>query len=131
MIALDTNVLVRLLVQDDPKQSKAVRNLLDGLSEDNPGFICREVMVELVWVLERAYKLTRAQIAPAIEGLLSSHELITEEAERVGEAVAHYTAGGAGFSDQMILAAARSSQSKTLVTFDQALAKSEGAELLV
>ena len=130
MIALDTNVLVRLLVQDDPKQFKAVDDLLDSLSEDEPGFICREVMVELIWVLERAYKLTRRQIAPAVEGLLSSRELAVEEAERVSQALALYTAGGPGFSDQMILAAARSSQSKMLVTFDQALAKSDGAQLL-
>ena len=61
-------------------------------------------MAELVWALERAYKLTRAQIAPAIEGLLSSRELIIEEAERVGEALALYTAGGPGFSDQMYAA---------------------------
>lgn len=130
MIALDTNVLVRLLAQDDPNQSKAVEDLINGLSEEEPGFICREAIVELVWVLERAYKLGRAQIVPAIEGLLSSRELIVEEAERVGEALALYAAGKPGFSDQMILAAARASESKVLVTFDQSLAKSDGAQLL-
>ena len=130
MIALDTNVLVRLLAQDNPNQSKAVEDLINGLSEEEPGFICREVIVELVWVLERAYKLGRAQIVPAIEGLLSSRELIVEEAERVGEALALYAAGTPGFSDQMILAAARASESKVLVTFDQSLAKSDGAQLL-
>lgn len=130
MIALDTNVLVRLLAQDDPNQSKAVEDLINGLSEEEPGFICREAIVELVWVLERAYKLGRAQIVPAIEGLLSSRELIVEEAERVGEALALYAAGKPGFSDQMILAAARVSESKVLVTFDQSLAKSDGAQLL-
>lgn len=48
MIALDTNVLVRLLAQDDPNQSKAVEDLINGLSEEEPGFICREAIVELV-----------------------------------------------------------------------------------
>ena len=50
MIALDTNVLVRYLVADDARQAKAARLLLEGLTTEHPGFICREVIVELVWV---------------------------------------------------------------------------------
>ncbi len=84
MIALDTNVLVRFLVQDDPTQGQAAAELVDGLTEQEPGYICREVIVELVWVLERAYKMTRAQIAPAVEGLLTSREFVVEDADRVG-----------------------------------------------
>ncbi len=130
MIALDTNVIVRMLVQDDPKQSKAVQSLIEALTEDEPGYICREVVVEIVWVLERAYGLSRAEIVPAIEGLLSSHELIVEEADRVGTALGRYAEGGAGFSDQMILAAARAAQCNVLATLDKQLGKLTGAALL-
>lgn len=60
MIALDTNVLVRYLVDDDAEQARAARKLLEGLAAERPAFICREVMIELVWVLQRAYRLPRS-----------------------------------------------------------------------
>ncbi len=75
MIAIDTNVLVRFLTQDDAKQSAAATNFMSGLSEVNPGFICREVMVGLCWVLERAYGCSRSEVATGLEGLLSASEL--------------------------------------------------------
>ena len=55
MIALDTNVLVRYLVDDDAEQAQAARTLLEGLTAERSGFVCREVIVELVWVLQRTY----------------------------------------------------------------------------
>ena len=58
MIALDTNVLVRYLVADDAGQAEAAQALLAGLTAERPGFVCREVAVELVWVLERAYRFS-------------------------------------------------------------------------
>ena len=63
MIALDTNVLVHYLVRDDTEQGETARALMESLTEDRPGYICREVAVELVWVLERAYGYSRDQIA--------------------------------------------------------------------
>jgi predicted nucleic-acid-binding protein len=54
VIALDTNVLVRFLVQDDPSQAHLAGEIIDQLTEEAPGFVSREVLIELVWVLERA-----------------------------------------------------------------------------
>ncbi|WP_120632531.1 PIN domain-containing protein [Ruegeria sp. EL01] len=130
MIALDTNVLVRFLVQDDAAQGQAAADLVGGLTEQEPGYICREVIIELIWVLERAYKMTRAQIIPAIEGLLASRELVVEHAGRVGLALSRYVAGGAGFSDQMIRLAAEDAGCEYLVTFDRALAREQTVQLL-
>lgn len=130
MIALDTNILVRFLVQDDPKQGKAAADLIDGLTEQEPGHICREVIVELVWVFERAYKMTRAQIVPVIEGLLTSREFVVEAADRVGLALARYGSGGAGFSDRMILLASVDADCACLATFDKTLARDQGVQLL-
>ena len=129
MIALDTNVIVRFLVQDDPAQGRQAQTLMAGLTTDAPGFLCCEVMVELVWVLERAYRFSRAEIAAAVEGLLEAAEVHIETADRVGLAINRYRAGGPGFADQMILLAATAQGCRTLVTFDLALAASPGGSL--
>ena len=63
MLALDTNVILRYLVRDDEAQAEAANSLLESLTAERPGFICREVIIELVWILERAYRFTRSQIA--------------------------------------------------------------------
>ncbi len=130
MIAVDTNVLVRFLTQDDPDQARAATGFMNGLCESDPGFISREVMVELVWVLERAYGFSRAEIAGALEGLLSVTELEVEVADDVGRAVFQYREGGFGFADLMIAAAARRMDAVPLVTFDRKAARIAGVELL-
>ena len=60
MTAVDTNVLVRYLVRDILELAEAARDLLESLTVERPGFICREVAIETVWVLERSYRLPRA-----------------------------------------------------------------------
>lgn len=119
MIGLDTNVIVRFLVQDDPVQSQQAVALMGALSADHPGYLCREVMVELVWVLERAYRLSRAEIAQALDGLLAAQELRIEAEETIGLAVERYRQGGAGFSDQMIALASRQAGCDAIYSFDR------------
>lgn len=130
MIAIDTNVLVRFLTQDDPEQGAIARRLFSDLSLDNPGFISREVMVELVWVLERAYRYTRAEIATALEGLLAAAELELEASDDIGASLYTYRDQGFGFADLMIAAAARRAGAEHLVTFDRKAARLPGVELL-
>lgn len=130
MIALDTNVLVRFLVRDDEKQATTANNLLSSLTVEAPGFVCREVVVELVWVLERAYGFPRDQIADVLEQLVSTEVLAIESADEVAQAAFRYRAGGAGFSDLMILAAAERAQALPMYTFDQMTAQQEGVTLL-
>ena len=83
MIALDTNVLVRYLVRDDTRQAEAARTLLESLTAERPGYVCREVAVELVWVLERAYGLARDQIATILEELVATEGWWLEDADDV------------------------------------------------
>ena len=130
MIALDTNVLVRFLTQDDPVQSRAASDLITGLTAEAPGFVCREVMVELVWVLERAYGLDRAQVAAAIEGLLAATEIEVEAADDVGSALYRYRDDGFGFADLMIAAASRRAGAAVLATFDRKAAQLVGVQLI-
>jgi len=59
MIGLDTNVVVRYLVQDDPVQSARAADLIEQqLTERNPGFLCIVALAELAWALERAYRIS-------------------------------------------------------------------------
>lgn len=130
MIALDTNVLVRYLVRDDLKQTESARALLEALTAEYPGFVCREVTVELVWVLERAYDFPRDRIAAVMEGLVSSEGLFVEAADDVARAALRYRTSNVGFSDLMIAAAAERAGALPLYTFDRKAARIEGAALL-
>lgn len=130
MIALDTNVLVRFLVRDDEKHAAAANELLSSLTVEEPGFVCREVVVELVWVLERAYGFPRDQIADVLEHLVSTEVLVIETAEDVALTAFRYRAGGVGISDLMILAAAERAEALPVYTFDRKAARQEGVTLL-
>ncbi len=123
-------MLVRYLVNDDPEQAQAARALLEGLTPDSPGYICREVLVEMVWVLGRAYQFSRSQIAFVLDQLGSTDGLIVEAGDDVAHAATRYGIGGADFSDLMILAAAERAGAWPLYTFDRDLARVDGAELV-
>ncbi len=129
MISLDTNVVVRYLVADDAQQAAAARSLIDSLTPGEPGFISREVVIEIVWVLERAYRLERAQISEVLLELLATDSLVLETPGDVARAASAYRRGDAGFSDLMILAAARRQSALPLYTFDRRLARLAGAVL--
>ena len=111
MIALDTNVLVRYLVRDDERQAESARALLESLTTERSGYVCREVVVELVWVLERAYGVARERIATILQELVATESLVVETSGDVARAALSYRAGGPGFSDLMILAAAERGRS--------------------
>ena len=130
MTGLDTNVLVRFLVRDDPDQAAQATALISGLTMAEPGFVCREVLVELVWVLERAYGLARSDIARALDGLLDAQELVIEAADRVAVAVDRYRKGGAGFSDQMVALASQAAKCQETATFDRRAMGIPGMRLL-
>ena len=130
MIALDTNILVRFLTRDDPAQSALAADLIESLTADAPGYLCREVVLETTWVLERAYRYPRAEVALAIEGLLAAPELVIETADDVGAALLTYAQGNVGFADLMVATAARRAGAERLVTFDRRAANRPGVELL-
>jgi predicted nucleic-acid-binding protein len=130
MTSLDTNVIIRYLVGDNAEQSKAARDLIDRLTSDNPGFICREVAIETAWVLERSYRFTRDQVAYALMDLTASDTLLVENSDDVAAAAHRYRQGGPGFSDLMILSAAERAGATPLQTFDHRLARMPGAILL-
>ena len=79
MIGLDTNVLVRHLVQDDPAQSHAATQVITKrCTRDEPGFINRIVLCELVWVLESAYGYSKDTIVVVLDKILRTSQLKIE-----------------------------------------------------
>ena len=130
MIALDTNVLVRFLTQDDDAQFQLAAGLIEGCTRDVPGYVCREVMIELVWVLERAYKYSREEIAEALLSIVTASQLSVENAQDIASVVTLYRKKGYDFADLMIRQAAQRTENRVLKTFDQKLARLDGVELL-
>ncbi len=130
MLALDTNILVRYFANDIPAQAEAARSLIGNLTLGNQGFICREVVLEVVWVLERSYGFFRAKIANDLMDLMEEDGIVLENAEDVREAVIQYRESTDDFSDLLILAAAQRADATPLYTFDRRLARLQGATLL-
>ncbi len=130
MIALDTNVLLRFLLRDDEEQAEAAERLMRQLTLEEPGFISREVMVELVWALEYTFRFGRDQIATVLNELVNAAAVEVEWASDVVEAAGGYRRGGADFADRMIAAAARRAGAVPLYTFDRKAARLPDVTLL-
>jgi predicted nucleic-acid-binding protein len=127
MIALDTNVLVRFLVEDDAAQLAKVRRLLQKTVESNSFcYISDVVMCELVWVLERSYKVRRAEIGRGLGSLLRANSLTFSSSERLARALEAYVAGRGDFADYLIREHARASGCEAVATFDGNLLKEPG-----
>jgi predicted nucleic-acid-binding protein len=121
--SIDTNVLVRLLVQDDAEQSaRAVALLRKILSEDGV-WISLIVIVETVWVLRSGYKFSKEKIVTVIREFLSIDGVFVDRKPAVEEALGMFESGPADFSDYLILGSARSAKALPLWTFDQRLAR--------
>lgn len=130
MIALDTNILVRFLTRDDPQQSSLVDALTATLDADNRGFVGRDVMLELVWVLRKGYGFRRMEIARALQALMEAEEFAIEDETAIHQALDAYAQGGPGFADHLILHVSRARGCRTLATLDRKLAQLDGVTLL-
>ena len=131
MSGLDTNVVVRYLAQDDPKQSPIAARLMEKtLSSDEPGFISLVVLAEVIWVLVSLYSVDRAGVAEVVTGLLTIEQLRVESAELVWRAKRRYEVSKADFSDALIAECAVAAGCKRAVTFDRTAAATTGFELL-
>lgn len=123
MIGLDTNVLVRYIMQDDPKQSSKATRLMESLTSDQPGFVPLVAVVELVWVLSSSYGVSRDQMVEALDLLLRSKEIVVDRAELVLQAQRRFAKGGADFADCLIERIAQAHGCQRTMTFDTGAAK--------
>jgi predicted nucleic-acid-binding protein len=131
MIGLDTNVLVRCIMQDDSKQSPKATRLIESFTNDQPGFVPLVAVVELVWVLSSSCGLSREQVAEALDLLLCSKELVIDRADLVLQAQRRFAQGGADFADCLIERIARAQGCDTAMTFDAGAVKAAGMTLVV
>lgn len=130
MIGLDTNVLVRYIMQDDPKQSPKATRLIEGLTAEEPGFVPLVSIVELVWVLSSVYSLSRQQVSSTLELLLRSKEIILDRADQVLQAQRRFNSGSVDFADCLIERIANHAGCATTMTFDAGAVKSAGMTLI-
>ena len=131
MIGIDTNLLLRLIVGDEPKQAVMAREFLRGrCSADEPGYVCHIVLVELVWTLARAYGYPRERIAAAIEQILGTAQLDVESSGDVAAAVKDYRRGAADFANCLLVRVNAATGCTHTVTFDRKAAKLPGFKLL-
>jgi len=122
MIALDTNVLVRFLVADDPVQARRARSLVERLDDDEErGFVPDIVLRELVWVLSRSYGFDRSRISAVLTDLASARQLCFESVERIVRTISAYSSGRGDFADHLIREHARESGCECVATFDRKL----------
>jgi predicted nucleic-acid-binding protein len=126
MRSVDTNVLVRLVTRDDEKQVAAAEAFVE-----RGAWVPQLVLAEAAWVLSAVYDLDARAIATAVEMLLNHRDLTLEGPEVVASAVEVFRKRPAlGFSDCLMLEAARKAGHLPLGTFDRGLGRLEGAETL-
>jgi predicted nucleic-acid-binding protein len=131
MTGLDTNILIRYLTQDDPMQSVKANEIFERrLTRTNPGFVSIVVMVEAVWVLDRAYGLTGQEIANTVERLLQVEVLVIENEQEVFTAMLALKQGHGTFVDALIAELGTRAGCTRTLTFDQKAVRLPGFELV-
>jgi predicted nucleic-acid-binding protein len=130
MTGLDTNVLVRYIMQDDPRQSPRATRLIESLDADRPGFVSLVSIVELYWVLTSCYELTHDQVRQALDALLRTKQIIVDRADQVLRALRAFENGKADFADCLIERTAAAAGCKETMTFDADAARHAGMALI-
>ncbi len=131
MPALDTNVLVRYLVQDDSGQLAAAKRLIGRcVAESNSLFVPVTVTLELEWVLRASFGFTKDDVLQALSNLFSAAELTFESERAVEVALQLYRDGPVDFADCLHIALAAQAGEQPLWTFDKGAARISGAQLI-
>lgn len=116
MIAIDTNIIVRLLTVDDPEQFKVATAAIRGQEL----FLCKTVLLESEWVLRFTYRFRREAICAGFEKLLGYQNLQVEDQDAVLRSLFWYSQG-MDFADALHLASCANAE--RFLTFDRSLAQ--------
>ena len=127
MIGLDTNVLVRYLVEDDPRQCALASALIDRVvANDETLFVSDVVVCETVWVLSISYRIERTEIVALLRDLFRARHLEFLATDQLVRALDAYIAGRGDFADYLIREHARAAECESVATFDKVLLKESG-----
>lgn len=127
MIALDTNVLVRFLVEDDPVQAAKATALIEkAISEDTTLFVSEVVLCETVWVLTSRYCFSRVEVVAVLRRLLDAEHLSFPAPEQHARALDAFSNGKGDFADYVIREQGLAAGCAAVAIFDQALLKEAG-----
>lgn len=131
MQGLDTNVLVRFLLRDDPRQAKAAKAAIDdALASGTPLFLSLLVVLETEWVLRTCANLRKPAIIGVFKQLLESRDLNFEDEAALEEALYQYEDSGAEFADCLLISRYLRLGCRSMLTFDAKAARLPGTELL-
>jgi predicted nucleic-acid-binding protein len=131
MKGLDTNVLVRYLTQDDPKQAAIATREIEGAADSGEKMLIQPVVLcELVWVLESAYDFAKSDILTVLERVLRTAQFEIGDKDTVWQALADYRSGKGDFSDYYLGRANRRGGAETTLSFDTALKGSPHFQIL-
>ena len=131
MIALDTNILVRLVLHDDEAQARAAERLVvKARREQTHLFVADVVWCELVWVLTRRAGLSREDIADALDQLLRTELIAVSVPSVIERALSAYRNGKGDFADYLVREQARALDAREVVTFDRALKGEDGFRVM-
>lgn len=130
MIGLDTNVVIRYLVQDEPAQSAAASALIETFTEGQPGYVSLVTLIEVYWVLGRAYAVPRAECLDLIHGLVDSRELVIGHDDVARAALSAAAADGVDFADAVIAELGRAAGCEHTSTFDRRATRHPAMHLL-
>ena len=130
MQAFDTNVVVRLVLGDDPQQAALAADIWRNSLAQGDSYLSQIVLIELAWVLAASAKLSRDRIASELHRLISIDGIVIEHESLVLEALACYQHSSADFSDCLILASAREADALPVHTFDRRFSQQAGVLLV-
>jgi predicted nucleic-acid-binding protein len=122
LIALDTNVLVRYLVEDEPRQTAEAARLIERAAASGETLLITQIVLcELVWVLSFAYELPRREIAAVLHQLRRAAGVVVEGADQAQRALVSYERGRGDLADFLIAEQAMAHGCSAVATFDRAL----------
>ena len=123
MIALDTNAIVRMLVEDDAQQAKIIQQLVSFAEQKSiTVLVLPEVLLEAVWVLESVYSVKRAEIIEFLNLLLATSTFALPDVSVVRSAMRLYQKG-LDFADALITSQAKKEKALALFSFDKSLSR--------
>lgn len=131
MASLDTNILVRFLVNDDQRQTTQARNLIRVVADrDETLFVPITVVLELEWVLRSLYEMKKPRIIEAFVALLETRELVFQFEPALERAIDHFRRVSADFADCIHLGLCGAQGELPLMTFDRKASRMRGVQLV-